>query len=897
MSQLWFCQIDDQEHGPLSPGQLKQLAASGKLRPDHMVREAQSKNWTRADRIKGLVFGKPAGAPSQLHENPTDANSGVHRNSPEYNKRVRVLFEIEGQPVAAFLGARYEDCLKINDQRLLKLFATAVRVHSWTRVKIGGVEFKTVLAMQTLPLKSPQIPTQPLVPLRADDFEYLDGPRSFHEKIHILGDSENDGTSRKFLQAGFYFSAKLARGSLIGYKNRVWIVPTGSEQSFLETLRSHGAIAFQSLQSFPDPIPDESPKSQGNVVQRNRSVDAKVKQERTPEQRTSFAIVPVAVVGILLVCVVALLGIGGLWIWQNRVRVDSASSLAQSNSSTDPNRPSRIEDRPIRVSSESRAVDALMAEIEISAAADMTEWQNLRDQFYQDKSSFTALLCIGSLPTISDEIDDIKADGGEVQAVERLREIVREVAPIAAMPAAIEPHSHFRLLSALQALKELGNSAQSALPDIQQLSQSTSDPLIQSFAEQATQAITAPSLGTSSPSTVADDNGLSNATDSNSTVPEAPTVALPASVVQLIELIDRSAMDDLTEWLELRDSFYRDPSLLNAILCLGTLPLTTDEVEAIKSEGHSMIAVDQLRQLMGKIIETSSLSERIADREYYRLLLALCSLREFGKDAQSALPDLEKISSTSDDPLLLSLSKQAIGSITSTTVEPISEHIPGSSDGADEILEQLRATVARLPAPSPREQPDRFLARIETLLPDVMDEWSKAFAPLLGQPLSSEEAFTFLHGYDYVFDDDRYMPSRGQELADRLRSLRSPTVTNWCKSSSQFSLQLQEPGFAELQIMAGLIISQDSFFDKRSAYDEARAERYRLRLATISPTSVREFATQLKPSVADEPELTTFELELAMAMTLSDCFFQNDRFDQASFERAIQVARENNVTH
>lgn len=166
---------------------------------------------------------------------------------------IRVLYEKAGEPVAAFVDKRYDDCLSISDQKLLKVLATAVKIHASANVRLGGVRFRTILAMQTLPLKSPQLEGPPPVPLRSDDFEYPAGNRDFFKQVHILGDSDNDKAQKKFLRPGLYYSALFGKGTIVSYQGKIWIIPTGSENKFLSDLRSKGAGAFESLESFEDP--------------------------------------------------------------------------------------------------------------------------------------------------------------------------------------------------------------------------------------------------------------------------------------------------------------------------------------------------------------------------------------------------------------------------------------------------------------------------------------------------------------------------------------------------------------------------------------------------------------------------------------------------------------------
>ena len=54
MAPRWFCNLAGSELGPLSPSQLKKLAATGRLRKDDFVRKGTDGEWVRAGRVKGL---------------------------------------------------------------------------------------------------------------------------------------------------------------------------------------------------------------------------------------------------------------------------------------------------------------------------------------------------------------------------------------------------------------------------------------------------------------------------------------------------------------------------------------------------------------------------------------------------------------------------------------------------------------------------------------------------------------------------------------------------------------------------------------------------------------------------------------------------------------------------
>ena len=63
MSKQWFCQVADQEIGPISSGELKALAAEGKLCPEDLVRKDGQEDWATASQVKGLTFTTSAISP------------------------------------------------------------------------------------------------------------------------------------------------------------------------------------------------------------------------------------------------------------------------------------------------------------------------------------------------------------------------------------------------------------------------------------------------------------------------------------------------------------------------------------------------------------------------------------------------------------------------------------------------------------------------------------------------------------------------------------------------------------------------------------------------------------------------------------------------------------------
>ena len=54
MTNEWYYSLGDEQKGPVSPADLKMLATSGELSPDHMVWKEGMAEWKRAGSIKGL---------------------------------------------------------------------------------------------------------------------------------------------------------------------------------------------------------------------------------------------------------------------------------------------------------------------------------------------------------------------------------------------------------------------------------------------------------------------------------------------------------------------------------------------------------------------------------------------------------------------------------------------------------------------------------------------------------------------------------------------------------------------------------------------------------------------------------------------------------------------------
>jgi TM2 domain-containing membrane protein YozV len=80
MASEWYYSRHGERHGPISTGELKDLAAAGKLLPDDLVWKEGMENWTAAGKVKGLLPG--AGAAAVIEPAPsTRAPTSDHRPS------------------------------------------------------------------------------------------------------------------------------------------------------------------------------------------------------------------------------------------------------------------------------------------------------------------------------------------------------------------------------------------------------------------------------------------------------------------------------------------------------------------------------------------------------------------------------------------------------------------------------------------------------------------------------------------------------------------------------------------------------------------------------------------------------------------------------------------------
>lgn len=68
MPQQWYCQIMGDEVGPLTSNQLREMALSGRLAPNDLIRKATSDRWVTAEQVKGLFdrATAPISPPTQV---------------------------------------------------------------------------------------------------------------------------------------------------------------------------------------------------------------------------------------------------------------------------------------------------------------------------------------------------------------------------------------------------------------------------------------------------------------------------------------------------------------------------------------------------------------------------------------------------------------------------------------------------------------------------------------------------------------------------------------------------------------------------------------------------------------------------------------------------------------
>lgn len=169
---------------------------------------------------------------------------------------MQTVYSKDGLTATAWLPHRKVGMPDADNQDLTKFIVTSVRVHSWVDVTLGRVRLRAISAFMVGPFRSPQLACVPPQPFRDADMTYPAGDQSFWQSLHVLGDDENDAIgdgNGKFLRAGLWHSALLAGGTLVGYGNRLYVVPHDDLNGLAVNIKKTGAEAFQKYESFVDP--------------------------------------------------------------------------------------------------------------------------------------------------------------------------------------------------------------------------------------------------------------------------------------------------------------------------------------------------------------------------------------------------------------------------------------------------------------------------------------------------------------------------------------------------------------------------------------------------------------------------------------------------------------------
>jgi hypothetical protein len=97
MAQDWYIVRNGKEHGPYSPSQLKQLAASGKLQPDDKVRREDMETACKASSLKGLfpeteaVAVEPRKAKAPPRAKPAEPDEPLATKKGSSSKNVAII--------------------------------------------------------------------------------------------------------------------------------------------------------------------------------------------------------------------------------------------------------------------------------------------------------------------------------------------------------------------------------------------------------------------------------------------------------------------------------------------------------------------------------------------------------------------------------------------------------------------------------------------------------------------------------------------------------------------------------------------------------------------------------------------------------------------------------------
>ena len=80
MAADWYCEIDGQQQGPVTSGQLRQLAVEGKLQPSSPVWKDGMPRWLRASSLQE-PFPDPASALDRYFAGPRAAAASLEKSS------------------------------------------------------------------------------------------------------------------------------------------------------------------------------------------------------------------------------------------------------------------------------------------------------------------------------------------------------------------------------------------------------------------------------------------------------------------------------------------------------------------------------------------------------------------------------------------------------------------------------------------------------------------------------------------------------------------------------------------------------------------------------------------------------------------------------------------------
>jgi len=166
---------------------------------------------------------------------------------------INVVHKRGDQPIAMWVTKKNYKVLEMEDDELLKCIVTSHRIHAWVNVRVNGVEFRTILAIMPGPFQSPQFESVPLIPFRCDSMQYPMGNNSFFEQFHIVEDAVNNPPRKMFVRSGLWYSTRLGKGTIVGYEDKIYIIPDEKIDQFEAGLASIGNDAFSGYESFDDP--------------------------------------------------------------------------------------------------------------------------------------------------------------------------------------------------------------------------------------------------------------------------------------------------------------------------------------------------------------------------------------------------------------------------------------------------------------------------------------------------------------------------------------------------------------------------------------------------------------------------------------------------------------------